>query len=224
MMRTMIKRNIRTVSYSILAVVSVAAAGFGAWKLLVYLWYSYLSTLDAEVLAALVTGALVATGAIYAKYLEHRHSVEAQFRDSKVELFNNFMALFGRISGDDLQQEDVVSELKEWSRQLLFWGGPGVVKAAHSMKDMPNTSTVGGFAKALEKMGTLIIEMRKDLGLSNRGIADNIPVGVNQATVLAAKQILRHPNLFLQCLLENPSMPMAEMASREAELDLQRGI
>ena len=91
--------------------------------------------------------------------------------------------------------------------------------AAHAMKDMPNISTVGGFANAMDKMGSLILKMRKDLRLCNRGIVDNVPAEVTQSTVLASKQMFRYPELFLRCVRENASMSMKEIASREAELD-----
>ena len=61
-----------------LGLAAVAITGVGAWFLLVELW-STLSTLDKSVFAALITGTLVASAAIYVKHVEHRHSVEAQF-------------------------------------------------------------------------------------------------------------------------------------------------
>ena len=205
----------------ILALVILAGL---SWWLLSRLWLSFLSTMDTEVLAALVTGALVASGAIYLKHIEHKHSVEAQFRDSKVKLFNEFMEMFDGLMHGDGGTEEATATIRKWKRKLLFWGGPDVVRASLLLSTMQSGNTIGSLSDPMEKMGNLILAMRKDLGLSNSGIVRDAPSGLSKGTILGARQILRHPDLFFRYLREKPSMTMKELTKIESELDKKQGM
>ena len=207
----------------LLGFVLLAGLALATWWILEKL-LPFLSMLDASVLAALVTGSLLASGAIYVKHVEHRHSVEAQFREAKLALFNDFMKLFNRITDEDIDHEEFVAELKRWKRKLLFWGGPGVLRAFAPLSHMQMDDTVGSLADSLGKLGTLILEMRKDVGLSNRGLVRETHAGISKSTILGARQILRNPDLFLECLRKDPSMPMSKLTAMEEAIDIKRGI
>ena len=206
-----LKKNSQTV----LGFVLLASLGFGAWWVLQAVG-STVAGLDKGVLAALITGSLVASCAIWVKHIEHRHSVEAQFRDAKVKLFNEFMDVMDRISDDDITSDELLSMLKEWKRRTLFWGGPKVMRAFLSLGELgKDTKTVGGMARSVGIVGDLILAMREDVGLSNRGIVSGATRGVGKGTIIGARYNLRHPDLFLECLREDPSMPVADLAVLE---------
>lgn len=196
----------------ILGVITFVILVIGAWFLAFEL-IPILATGNPSILAAIITGTLVAVGAIYVKHIEHKHSVEAQFRDAKVQMYNDFIELFDSFS-EGGGPEDAVSELKKWRRQLLFWGGPKVIKTSFQLQNTAeNLDTVEGMGNSVEIIGDLILAMRQDLGLSNRGIVEGVSSGISQATVVGARYKLRHADIFLQCLRENPSMLSKEFSA-----------
>ena len=165
-----------------------------------------LSELDKTVSAALLTAAGVAITAIIVKHVEHRHTVEAQFRDNKVKLFQDFLLEYDKLSlrkgNEDDDNQHLVEFLKDWQRKIIFWGGPSVLKNFLALKNgMGPINTVQDMGNVLQLMGDLILSMRKDLGLSN--------IGINRQA-FAAHLILRHATLFLSALKTNPSMKLSE--------------
>ena len=190
-----------------------------AWYVLQAVW-SPLSQLDKSVFAALVTGTLIAVGAISVKHVEHRHSVEAQFRSDKVELFNSFVETLNQLSGEDgIGAEDLAESLKEWKRRLLFWGSPKTLRIFLSLGELgARIDTVEGMAKSLKIVGALLLAMRKDIGVSNKGVTRHVS-GVDRSTVFAARYILRDSEMFLHHLRKNPTMSMEDFTRIERQID-----
>ena len=208
----------------ILGFALLAGLTFGAWWVLQALG-SAVSGLDKSVLAALITGALVAFGAIWVKHIEHRHSVEAQFRDAKVKLYNEFMETIEKMATQDIAPNELLPLLKEWKRRTLFWGAPKVMRGFLSLGDLGNdTQTVGGMARSIGMMGDLILAMRKDVGLSNRGIVTGSTRGVGKGTIIGARYMLRHTDLFLECLQKDPSMSVDDLSVLEKLADGEKEL
>ena len=209
---------------TVLGLFLLAALASGTWWI-VQVALSALSGLDKGVLAALVTGTLVAAGAIWVKHIEHRHSVEAQFRDAKVKLFNELMDALDKVATKDIAAEKLLGVLKESKRRMLFWGGPKVMNGFLSLSEFGGESkSVGDMARGLEAMGDLILAMRKDVGLSNRGIVAGSMKGISKATVFGARYMLRHPDLFLDCLQKDPSTAIEHLTDLEAALNARKGL
>lgn len=185
---------------------------YGLFWILPKVW-SRVQEMDGTVVAAIITSGFVVTSAIWAKYLERRHSVESQFRRSKVKLFNDFMESLEALSreGEEIEQDKLLNKIREWKRRTLFWCGPKVMHGFLSLGELEHDQTVGGMAQSIEIIGNLILEMRKDVGLSNRGIVTNVPTGISEGTVLAARYMLRYPNVFLSALKANPSMKISDL-------------
>ena len=216
--------KLKAVGKVLLGLLLLAVLVFGTWWMLQAV-FSALSNLDKSVFAALITGTLVASGAIWVKYIEHRHSVEAQFRDAKVELFNDFMNVLDKAAANDISTEEITQTLKEWKRRTLFWGGPKVMRGFLSLSELGSDSkTVGGMARGTQLIGDLILAMRKDVGLSNRGIVTEATKGVSKGTIVGARYMLRHPDLFLDCLRKDPSMPMERLTALEKVENAKKGL
>ena len=87
----------------------------------------FLSKLDNIVLAALIAvgGAVVtAITNILVKTVEKKQAVEAQFRERKVELFNDLLSEFrflSELSDEERKSpEELTRFLKDWQRKLIF--------------------------------------------------------------------------------------------------------
>ena len=137
-----------------------------------------LSTLDKNVIAALIVAAAATATALRAKYIENRHSVEAQFRKDKVELFKDFYALFDSFRSDNAAEraQETVEFLQQWQQKLLFWCSPSVVNRFLDLRHgLVNAKTVEDVGKSLETMGKLILDMRKDVGLKKGTSSTSFP-------------------------------------------------
>ena len=173
------------------------------------------------VVAVLGMAGLVITtiSGLWIKKVEKRHEVEAQFREQKVEMFNDFLALFDKLAKNPEKgdPEDLVGLLKKWQINLTFWGGPKVLMSFLALqKDFGENKTISDYKRVvLERWGSLVLAMRNDLGLSNRGL-DKVS--------FAAHLMLRHGDVFLACLKENPEMTNDEFTELENKLNAELGI
>lgn len=176
-----------------------------------------LVTLDSIVLAAVIAvgGAVItAITAILVKKVEKKHEVEAQFRENKVELFNSLLVEFDKLFDESKDNPlEMVEFLKGFQRKLLFWAGPKVMKEYLALRTgTGKIETIDDTARSLQLMGTLILAMRKDLGLSNSGL---------NAQTFGATLILRHAGVFLEHHRKTPTMTSDEFSEIEEVLNQQ---
>ena len=180
-----------------------------------------LASLDKLILAALIAvgGAVVtAITALIVKKLERKHEVDAQFRQDKVELFDSLLVEFDEISeSSDPDPQRTVDFLKHFQRKVVFWAGPKVMKSYFALRRglSGDIKTIGDLGGSLQLVGALILAMRKDIGLSNFGL---------DPRTFAAHWKLRHSDLFLAKLKEDPSMTTTELDAIEKELDRRLGL
>lgn len=180
-----------------------------AWRLI--------STVDPNLAVGLVTAAstiVVATvTVVIGKYFERKRSVDAHFREAKVEIYDEFLREFFKIfhsGGEESETSELTEFLREWQRKMVLYGGGQVLSSylkwkTHLSKGNPDANT-------FFIMGEFFLAMRKDIGLSNRGISKTTFVHL----------ILRHPELFLQMAKENPYVTLAELAAKEKEFGLEK--
>ena len=193
----------------------IGLIGVSVWFSLESL-FKTLSVLDKGVMAALITGVLIAFGAIFVKHIEHRHSVEAQFRNDKVAMYNELFGWFMKLTESEERSEQELAEaLREWKRKILFWGGPKVIRHFISLSQIPSEiQTIKDLATSTQVLGNLLLAMRKDVGLSNRRIIST-ERGIDRATAFGARYILRNDALFFECLRKNPNMTTQEFSALE---------
>ena len=205
-----------------LSLAALVVSLLGMWWLVAKLLES-LSGLDKIVQAALIAVAgasMTAITAIFAKKVEKKHEVEAQFRERKVELFNSLLKEFSLLSNapeeERKSQDELTQYLRDWQRKLIFWGGPEVLVSFLALrKELGESKTIGELGVMLQVFGDLILAMRKDLGLSNRKI---------DKRSFAAHLILRHADVFLAYLETNPEMTNEDYAEIEKQLNETLGI
>ena len=145
--------------------------------------------------------------------VEKKHEVEAQFRQDKVDLFSGLLTRFDQLSSEsNTNSEQLVDFLKDFQRKIVFWAGPQVMTNYFALRKghLTETRTIGDLGRSSQVMGALILAMRKDVGLSNFGL---------DPRTFAAHLILRHADLFLNRLKDNPNMTTAELAEIEKVLD-----
>ena len=198
----------------VLGLAVIVALGIGAWFLFDWLWTDVLPELNTNVLASLGVGIVATITALWVKRIEHKHAIDAQFRSQKAELYLEFRQALDNIS--DRPQDELVEQLKEMRAKLLLWGGPSTVKdyeeLVAALKGFGEISTVKQLVGAARSMGKFYLSMRKDLGLSNRELTAE-DLGLS---------IVRHPQLILQAVKENPDMTLDQLSKLEKELEKEQ--
>ena len=171
------------------------------------------------VAAALITVggvALTTLIGLYIKRIENKYEVDAQFRVNREKTFTDFVGVLdtmftgqGRVSDARLTKAIVV-----FKRQIMFWASAKTINrfndSLEHIKEYGATQTVGSMHMTTVHYGRFIIAVRKDLGLSSRGL---------DVREFVARHTLRHPDLLLRMVKENPDLPMEELAKMEAALE-----
>lgn len=192
-------------------IVLLAGLGVGVWWL-IKATMAGMTKLNENVLAALITGTAVALASIVAKYLERRHAIAEQFRNDKVKLYNSFMETFDKIAMNEMSEDQLVRTIKTWKRNSLFWSAPKVMNGFMYLGDINSpTDTVNEMEDKLKHIGDFILAMRKDVGLSNRGLAKKRPSGVSKSVALGASYWLKDADKFMNAIAASPSKTLEEL-------------
>ena len=178
---------------------------------LIWAWFASLNSDLAVGLLTASTTVIVATiTLVVGKYFERVKEAETHLRAKKIAMYDGFLKkLFDLFHNEGrAESEDLVPFLQEWQRKLVVWGGPGVLKSfiawKESLSEDPN-------AQSVFKMGEFFMAMRKDIGLSNRGIEAGH----------FSHLILRHASLFLSAAKQNPNITLRELGELEKKLGLE---
>lgn len=150
--------------------------------------------------------------------VENKNRIEASFREKKIDLYLRFVthldSYFHPEQGGNRSAKQTVKLLLDFQRKLVFWCGPRTTRQFLKFKKAlvrPDEDTVvgsvGRLAKQAELFSELLLAMRRDLGLSNRGI---------DKKTLWAELTLKEPELLFEWAKKNPEMlsgDLDEMAS-----------
>lgn len=209
-MRSFIVRSIGVV----LVCSFIGAVIWGLYWSMASIWDALISV-DAKLAVGVVAAVTTVLGATLTvtvgKYLERKHAVEAAFRERKVEIYDGFLVEFFKLIGQDGQPDDsgLVDFLQAWRRKLVVWGGAGVLLSYKNWQSHLLSKGDEPDAESMFLMGDFLLAIRKDLGLSNKGMDRRV----------FAHLILRNPNLFLELSKNNPKITIAEIARIEESLD-----
>ena len=211
--REKILRFIGTVLLPLALLVGLAV---GLWWLATALW-SQASKIDTNVWAAIISGLAIAAAALLTKHIEHKHSVEAQFRNDKVKQYNQFLETFDKINDGQITSNELIRTMNAWKRESMLWGSPKVMNGFMYLSDLDTgNKTVGEMANSMEFLGTLLLAMRKDVGLSNFHLAKKRPSGISKEVALGASYWMRDADAFMECLKTNPAKRLADLDNEVA--------
>lgn len=187
--------------------------------LVVYAFFQYLSSVPKELGAALVAAAatiLVATVTVMVgRYYERRKELDALFREKKTEIYDEFLKEFftlfwGASKTDAAAEKDLVSFLREFTRKLVLWSGPEVIKAFVAWKNHLAKGTPD--AKSIFLNEAFLLAIRRDLRHSNIGLRKGF----------FARLFLQQGELFLDMAAKNPDLTLAALAEVENALNIQK--
>ena len=129
--------------------------------------------------AKIAVGLFTVAGTLVAKLVldnkDHRRSIESHYRDRKTKMYNDYLNVVWDmfLQRKALSQSKIMEFHKKWHGDLIFWGGPSVAKTYIKWKaklvsgaDNPDEHD----AELVFMLWDLVLEMRKDLGLSNKGL------------------------------------------------------
>ena len=201
--------------------VFLALAAYGIYWVFATVWTS-LKAVDTKLAVSLLTASstiIVGTfTVVVGKYMERQREIESHFREKKLQIYDEFLQEFFKLFYDQDKEEDdnvdarnesdtdLVSFLQEWQRKILLWGGPNVLRSYiewknHLGKHEPD-------AKSVFLMENFFRALRKDLGLSNKGLSEGI----------FSHLILKNPNLFLAKAKKDRNVKLSEIDKIEKEM------
>lgn len=142
---------------------------------------------DPTIVAALITGAGALLGALFISFYSatqaQRRAAEEANRGRKAAIYNEFVTSliaagerYWAAEGDF--NADEMAFASDFASQILVNGGPDVVKAYRSLQTLedlhPFEWNPSGQAnrKVLTGVERLLLEMRAELGISNKGIKE----------------------------------------------------
>src|SRR5258708_40153144 len=124
---------------------SIAFLSGGLWSVfwLARKFFLYVGQVPKEVGASLIAGiatVLVATFTVaLGRYFERKKELDALYREKKTEIYDEFLKKFfelssGGAAGGQLET-DLVPFFREFTRKLILWSGPNVIKPFVAWKD-----------------------------------------------------------------------------------------
>lgn len=179
-------------------------------------FFGYLGAVPKELAAALVAGTatvLVATLTVMlGRHFERKRELDALYRDKKTEIYDTFLKRFFALTSSEADSSnaepppELVEFLREFTRTLILWSGPGVINTflawkEHLAKGVPDAQSIFLTEK-------LLLAIREDLRHSNAGLEKGF----------FARVYLRESRLFMAAAAKNPNLTLAELAQLEATL------
>lgn len=184
-----------------LGLVAVVAIIYGVWKFAIAV-PQLIQGASSEVVAALIATAGTVLVTILAHVAERLYSrrkdAEESHRPKKIDCYTKFFDSVIRFTQthDETQgeqrmkkrEQQLVNDLRDFTREAILWASPSVMRAYKEF----STTVATEPEKGMLLMDTLMREIRRDLGHSNKGL--------NRGDLL--KMFLRNPGE-LDTLLKN---------------------
>jgi hypothetical protein len=160
------------------ALLLIAVCFYATW----FLGNAFVDAISAarpEVSAAIIGGMTTIFGGVAAVLLSQAHernrAAEDAHRLRKVEIYQGFITMVGRMMGANVENLNLVEpEIKElmqymfhFKSDILLWGSPKVIKAQLQFE---HVSQSGESTQILRAVNKIYLAMREDLGLSNAGL------------------------------------------------------
>jgi hypothetical protein len=132
-------------------------------------------SLDNSVKASIIGGTFALLVALSAFLRESSLKRQEAHRSKKVEIYSVFFEMIGRIlkethkNGESsfVGSSEFMDQMMDFKKNLMFYGSPGVLNA---FNDFQNNSGTEDGIQIMDRVGSLLLAMRKDVGLSNFGL------------------------------------------------------
>ena len=169
------------------------------------------STLATGILTAATTILVATLTVMIGRHYERKKDHEAAFRETKIEIYDEFLQEFMRLfygsdsaeSLDEDSNDELVAFLREWQRKMILWGGQDVLKQyidwVRQLRSGPPN------AQTLFKTEDLFRAIRKDLGHKSWRL--------ERGSFL--RFLLKESDLFLSLSKSNPNLTLEELAKFE---------
>ena len=139
----------------------------------------FLSNINPNVAASLVAAAVALFGYSYNQRRAQARELAEAHRPEKMEVYDHFLFIvrFLQYSVTDegasrkrtaKENRDLTTHFREFTRGLIEWGSPAVIKQWMAFRKV---LTPKGSKRLLFAMDDMLLAIRRDLGLSNRGLA-----------------------------------------------------
>lgn len=121
-----------------------------------------------------LTASIGLTATLYTQSRTRTREIESAHRDRKVEIYLEFLkfietALLSakpELGGVPIDTNDLAKKLFEFRTKAVLWGSPGVLREVSKLTKLnPEIKT-----EVFDILEVIQREMRKDIGLSNRGL------------------------------------------------------
>ncbi|TRB04790.1 MULTISPECIES: hypothetical protein [Agrobacterium] len=154
----------------------IAFAIFVGWYVFSWLFRSILG-LDKALASAIIAAFVAVFSLIFAYWKEREKARQEVHREKKVEVYSIFFEMVFRILKDSKKAEDAQAYVEstelqdalfELMKGVLAYGSPLVVLAMGRWKLSAESSA----GNQILLIGDILLAMRKDLGLSNRGLTN----------------------------------------------------
>lgn len=129
---------------------------------------SILSSLDAVVIVALITGALSIVGIVISKIIDYKKSRQEYLAQKREVPYADFIEMIYNLLNNiknpgSYTEQMMVEDLSKFSKQITLWGSSGVVKQWVKFRITAVSSDAG--VNNLVRLEKIMNEMRRDLGL-----------------------------------------------------------
>ena len=187
---------------------------WGTYWLLSEIWGQFKSLDSTVALAAITAFTTVSVSTltvVLGKYYERKKDIEAHYRQTKTEIYDEFLKEFFKVfysehDEDDAEAKSLVDFLREWQRKMVLWGGQDVL--LKYIKWMTHLKKGNPDADSIFLMEDFFREIRKDLGHKNSKLEKGT----------FAHLILQNSELFLSMAKANPKVTLADLAVAEKAL------
>ena len=171
-------KNVLQVLLSLILIIGILLGVFLGLKHTVI----YVTNSNSKLFASIVTASATILIGIIVTLLSHykikKREIEEAHRESKIELYRRYgKFLFDILSGmnsettgDQPTRQEMVDFMVEFKRDMMFRSSPRVIK---SMIDYEKGSTSKNVNEVFTVMHNLLLAMREDIGLTNKGL-DNL--------------------------------------------------
>ncbi|WP_377512488.1 hypothetical protein [Octadecabacter sp. R77987] len=165
----------------LLVLVALLGILYGFWIVGSTIWYGA-RELKPEVFVPLsitvLTAILGLSATLYSQNRIRKREIEAAYRERKVEIYLDFLKTLESLfvaAKPDLGQEPIdqnalVLKLMDIRTKAVLWGSTGVLQALSDLTKMGDAPSPRSMFRVMERIQR---EMRRDLGLSNFGLAQD---------------------------------------------------